>query len=89
MPNYVRAMLIDREGNLWTGGKGGVVHWNIQSGEHVVYSTRIGLYSFDVSAIAQTPDGAIWVGTSGAGLYRFDGVSWMQFSIKTDYLAIL
>jgi sugar lactone lactonase YvrE len=90
MPNYVRAMLIDRDGNLWTGGKGGVVRWDIKLDTHVTYTTRNGLVSYDILAMAQTPDSAIWIGTSGAGVFRFDGVSWQAYTtndgLPGDYI---
>jgi ligand-binding sensor domain-containing protein len=36
------------------------------------------LDGYPVTAIATAPDGVIWVGTGGAGLFYFDGEDWTQ-----------
>lgn len=46
--------------------------------DHTAWSTRDGAPG-DVTAIAQTPDGFLWLGTS-TGLYTFDGVRFSLFS---------
>jgi hypothetical protein len=88
-PNQVRAMLIDNEGNLWTGGPGGVtwnggpglvVRWDFETGNHRVYTPEDGLANAFVVSITQTGDGAIWVGTFGEGVSRFDGQRWQTFT---------
>src|SRR5450432_254616 len=43
------------------------------------WGVRDGLPPFDTSAIAQTPDGFLWLGT-GAGLVRFDGAHFAVFN---------
>jgi signal transduction histidine kinase/ligand-binding sensor domain-containing protein len=45
---------------------------NLHELHHTSYTAADGLYG-EVKALAQTPDGFLWVGTS-EGLYRFDGV---------------
>ncbi|MFP7725562.1 diguanylate cyclase domain-containing protein [Lysobacter sp. D1-1-M9] len=45
---------------------------------HDVWDTKQGLPDRRVAAIAQTPDGYLWLGT-GAGLARFDGVRFTRF----------
>lgn len=45
---------------------------------HDVWDTKQGLPDRRVNAIAQTPDGYLWLGT-GAGLARFDGVRFTRF----------
>ncbi len=78
--NQIRAVLIDRSGDLWTGGPAGVVHWNLQTNTPTVYAIRENPESTNVIALSQTPDGAIWAGTLGNGLARFDGKSWTSFT---------
>ena len=80
--NYIRAMLIDRDGDLWTGGNGGVVHWDIETGEYVKYTAENGLACNFVTAITQTPDGTLWFGTYGCGLSSFDGNTWKTFRVE-------
>src|SRR5689334_2013347 len=43
-----------------------------------VWSADNGLRSSSVTAIAQTPDGYLWIGTYN-GLARFDGVTFVTF----------
>src|SRR6185503_20086776 len=40
---------------------------------HTSWKTRDGFPKGDLAAIAQTPDGYLWIGTE-SGLFRFDGV---------------
>ncbi len=40
--------------------------------ESTIYDTADGLAAMEINAIAQTPDGYIWVGTY-SGIYRYDG----------------
>ncbi len=49
----------------------------------IIYGIEDGLVSTSVNAIAQTPDGYIWIGTY-SGLYRYDGVEFKltKFSSK-------
>ena len=45
--------------------------------DHRAWTTRDGAPG-DIAAIAQTPDGFLWLGTS-TGLYTFDGVRFTLF----------
>src|SRR4051794_21434434 len=44
-----------------------------------IWRTQDGLPENRIQAIAQTPDGYLWIGTSG-GLARFDGVRFVVFA---------
>ena len=84
-------------GDIWFGTKlghlyephssAGVMRFDPSAGpEHAawtVYTTQDGLIQNMVYDIAQTPDGAIWVGTRG-GLNRFDGTHWESFTPGGD-----
>jgi hypothetical protein len=78
--NQIRTMIIDRSGDLWTGGPAGVVHWNLKTGEPTIYAIHADPENTNVVALSQTPDGAIWAGTFGNGLARFDGTGWQSFT---------
>lgn len=75
--NQVATMLIDRDGNLWTGGEasglnrmldgsGRFEHWRHQP------ENPDSLGSDDVWALAQDSSGAIWAGTYRGGLNRLN-----------------
>ena len=46
---------------------------------HTVWRVRDGALNGSPTALAQTPDGYIWVGTQ-SGLYRFDGVNFLPWN---------
>lgn len=48
-----------------------------------LWQTQDGLPEQTVQALAQTPDGFLWIGTTG-GLLRFDGARFKQFNRETD-----
>jgi len=79
--NYVSAMAFDHEGNLWAGGDGGVIRWDVKKQIYARYTTLDGLASNRVQSIAVAPDGAIWFGTY-AGLSRFNGQSWATYGMN-------
>jgi len=64
--NYVFALRLDHEGDLWIGTRNGLDR--LRNGKFLVYGEPEGLANptFDVY---QTPDGTIWVGTEGDGLF--------------------
>jgi signal transduction histidine kinase/ligand-binding sensor domain-containing protein len=51
---------------------------------HTAWTEKDGLYGA-VSAIAQTPDGFLWIGTS-AGLFRFDGITFDPYQATSGAL---
>ena len=80
--NQIRALLIDQNGDLWTGGPAGVVHWDLKTNTPTVYAIRGNPENTNVFGLSQTQDGSIWVGTYGNGLSKFDGKSWQTFTKK-------
>jgi ligand-binding sensor domain-containing protein len=75
--NAARAILQDRDGNLWFGTRGGVSRYDGASWR--IFTTKDGLADNDVSAILQDGDGNLWFGTDG-GVSRYDGASWQTFT---------
>jgi ligand-binding sensor domain-containing protein len=79
--NQVRAVLIDHSGDLWTGGPGGVVHWDLDTNQPTIYAIRDNPESTNVVSLLQSPDGTMWVGTFGNGLAKFNGTGWQSFTM--------
>ena len=44
-----------------------------------IWGVRDGMPGYDITSLAQTPDGFVWIGTT-QGLLRFDGVSFTDFN---------
>lgn len=55
---------------------------------HTVWRIQDGYFGGTVSAITQTTDGYIWVGT-GAGIFKFDGVRFVRWSEQSGEQPVL
>ncbi len=65
----VWTILETRDGTLWFGTSAGVTRW--RQGKATVF--RLGAGRIAATVLAEDQEGAIWVGTSGDGLYRIAG----------------
>ncbi|MCX7681202.1 MAG: hypothetical protein N2508_04435, partial [Anaerolineae bacterium] len=66
--NTVQTLAVDGQGNLWVGTVGGLDRYDQDTGRFVHYP-EIGE---SVTVVYPAPDGTLWVGTAGAGLFRYD-----------------
>lgn len=78
--NWVKCLTVDREDTLWVGlGNGGVSAMQKPTFETVAppddWERR------PPTSVFRSHDGTIWVGTEGAGLYRYDGKDWNRIDI--------
>ena len=82
-PNYVFAMHVDKEDNIWAGTwGGGVSRFDGRSWKNFTRSD--GLAGNIVYSIGESADGSMWFGTDN-GLSHYDGKTWLNFS-KDDGL---
>jgi signal transduction histidine kinase/CheY-like chemotaxis protein/streptogramin lyase len=73
--NFVQTVFVDGEDRLWVGveGQGLCMLGGARHGFRCFsQSTQPLMKSDDVWAIAETPDGYLWFGSFGGGLYRLD-----------------
>ena len=73
--NSVTAILIDDQDRIWVGVEGqGLCRLDAGRRAFGCFSQASDklLRSDDIWALEKTPDGAVWAGTFGGGLYRFD-----------------
>jgi ligand-binding sensor domain-containing protein len=59
----IRAILEDREGNVWIGTRGGLNR--LRDGKLSAYTQKDGLAGSDVLALAEDRQGRLWIGSSG------------------------
>jgi ligand-binding sensor domain-containing protein/signal transduction histidine kinase len=64
----ISALHQDRDGRLWVGMQSGLACWDGRTWR--VYTTRDGLSSDEVLALADDAQGNLWIGTRGGGLNR-------------------
>jgi signal transduction histidine kinase/streptogramin lyase len=69
---FINAIHEDRGGALWVSMTGALVRVDRESGRHEFFHPPGPRPGHDVISIAEDDVGAIWVGTVGGGLNRFD-----------------
>lgn len=86
--DWVTSLWEDREKNLWCGtgvGLGVVRRNNLET-----ISPPDKWKNCPVLSVLPAPDGAMWIGTEGAGLYRFQSGGWTNFDsaqgIRNSYI---
>ena len=75
--DWVISLWEDREKNLWCGTGAGLVV--IRPNNLETISPPDKWKSRPVLSVLPAPDGALWVGTEGAGLYRLQNGDWTNF----------
>jgi ligand-binding sensor domain-containing protein len=86
--DWVISMWEDREGNLWCGTGAGLVV--IRPNNIETISPPDKWKGRPVLSVLPATDGAVWVGTEGAGLYRLQTGGWTNFGteqgIRNSYI---
>jgi signal transduction histidine kinase/ligand-binding sensor domain-containing protein len=75
--DVVRAVVEDKNGGLLVGTNQGIAR--IAGGRVTPYAGRADVAHADVSTLARSPDGSLWVATMRGGLYRVDANSVTEF----------
>jgi len=75
--DWVISLWEDREKNLWCGTGAGLAVIRPSNLETIAPPDK--WKSCPVLSVLTAPDGALWVGTEGAGLYRLQSGSWTNF----------
>ncbi|VAX13347.1 Sensor histidine kinase [hydrothermal vent metagenome] len=78
-PNYIVALLVDHDGNVWCGTwGGGLSEFNGKTWK--TYTVKDGLPADHIFMLDQDKSGRIWVGTSN-GFSLFDGKQFKNYSV--------
>ncbi len=75
--DWVRALCEDREGNLWMGTGNGLAALRV--GKVAVVDAPDQWQGKAVLSVSEARNGALWIGTEGAGLYRMKQNDWTHF----------
>ena len=67
-----------KSGGLWLCAGGHLLHWTEGSEPEKRTVLPSGFSGADVRALLEDHAGAVWVGTVGTGLWRWDGVDWVR-----------
>lgn len=79
--NMIRALLRDKEGNLWIGSNGeGLLRYN--AGSSIYFNTQNGLSNNIILSIMQDRERNIWIGTNGGGVSRYGGIEFINYTEK-------
>jgi ligand-binding sensor domain-containing protein/signal transduction histidine kinase len=70
---HVRALLVDRRGDLWAATDAGLGRSSQRGGQFSALRAADGLATNDVRALCEARDGAIWIGGEGNQLTLWDG----------------
>lgn len=66
----LRALLVDREGNLWIGTDGKGLH-RFRPGQLTAYTQVDGLSDNSFVPVTEDVDGKVWLGSMSGGLFQF------------------
>ena len=77
--DWVISLWEDREKNLWCGTGAGLAV--IRPSNFETISPPDKWKNCPVLSVLPTPDGALWIGTEGAGLYRLHNGDWTNFGV--------
>lgn len=73
--NEISCMTEDGHGNLWFGwANGGLGQWNRSSDTIMIVdpdNVQAGTFKNNITTMATGPDGKIWIGTAGYGIFSF------------------
>ena len=79
-PNYVLAMQLDSQDNLWIGTWGGGLSlFDLKKKTFRNFTQKDGLPGNYILALKEGPDGNLWIGTN-KGLSRFNGETFYNYS---------
>ncbi|MDB6164849.1 MAG: hypothetical protein JWL98_2281 [Xanthomonadaceae bacterium] len=80
----LQALLHDRSGRIWAGGKAGLFLVSDRRTLIPVWPKEATPGEQDVRALAESPDGHVWMAIAGAGLRRFDPTTGQTQTLRQD-----
>lgn len=81
---WIYALFQDHTGQLWAGTQNGLARWDGR--EWKLFTTSDGLSEKNIRAIAEDPDGNLWIGTEKSGLNFFKDGKFSSYQKSPDGL---
>ncbi len=78
--NEVQDLAFAPDGRLWAGTSGGLVRWDVTTGDFVIFTEEDGVPGREIETLTIAPDGTVWI-TAARGIGRYDG-SWKVYSAE-------
>lgn len=76
----VRSIVEDKQGNIWVGTNKGLLKYD--GSAFTLLDKKSGMKSDKINCLLISPNGTLWVGTGGDGVYSFDGTEWKAYTKK-------
>ena len=74
----VFGMCEDRSGNIWIGGKGGLI---VKFNQHELHSVHISGFESKIESIVMDLEGNLWFGGWGTSLLKFNGKDFIHYDL--------
>lgn len=83
--NYVSDIFFQND-TVWFATSGGLSYFTGTSwGKYTAANS--GLHSNGLNSVVSTPDGNLWIGSWGYGLYKFDRTNWTNYNFQNSKLS--
>jgi len=79
MPQGVRSIIEDREGNIWIGSDASGLH-RLKEAQLISYASEDGLPDESIVPITEDSEGGMWIGSLNSGLFRFHGGAFTRYT---------
>ncbi len=80
----VFGMCEDRAGNIWIGGKGGLI---VRYNQHELHSIHIAGFESKIESITMDSQGNMWFGGWGTSLLKFNGKDFVHYDLAKQLKA--
>ena len=78
--NKTRSVIIDNNGEPWVGTRTGLEHF--KGTRFITFSTNNGLLNDNIKVVYEDLEGDIWIGSDGAGIFKFSGYRFIALTEK-------
>ena len=78
--NKTRSVIIDKNGEPWVGTRTGLEHF--KGTRFITFSTNNGLLNDNIKVVYEDLEGDIWIGSDGAGIFKFSGYRFIALTEK-------